>query len=256
MSVPVILGALLLILMVVIGDEKGIKSFFTLIINFAIFFIMLSMIVNQKAPLKTTVIACTAISAFTLFYINGLNRKTISALLSVLGVVLLTLLITYKIAGKIKIQGFSTEQTESIEYLSLYVNLDFTKIIVCEILIGLISAITDTSITIASSMNEIRLNNPDISKKSLFASGMNIGREILGTTVNTLLFAYLGGFMALLIWFSKNNYSRVEIFNSKVFCAEAFQILCSGIGVILIIPITAYVSMHLLGKAAPHPLPE
>lgn len=245
MSVTIVLVIILLFSMVIVGDEKGIKSFVSLCINFSTLFIMLILIAKNHEPIKTTVVTCVIISSITLFYISGFNKKTFAALFSVIIVVLITLLLTLKMADLAKIQGFSPEQADSIEYLSLHVNLDFTKIIICEILIGLISAITDTAITVSSSMNEIYLNNPTITKKELLKSGMNIGRDILGTTINTLLFAYLGGFMALLIWFKIKDYSFPEIINSKVFCSEAFQILCSGIGVVLIIPITAVIAMNM-----------
>jgi len=248
MNVTFILIIILFFSMAIVGEDKGVKAFFSLGINFVILFAMLILIVNRHEPIRTTIFTCALISGVTLFYISGLNKKTLIALFSVIIVVLFTFILTFKIADLAKIQGFSLEQSDSIEYLSLYVKIDFTKIIICEILIGLISAITDTAITISSSMNEIFLNNPTITKKELMKSGMNIGRDILGTTVNTLLFAYFAGFMALLIWLKIKNYSIAEIVNSKVFGAELFQILCSGIGVALIIPVTAFVTNQVYFK--------
>ena len=95
-------------------------------------------------------------------------------------------------------------------------------------------------------MNEIHKSDLLITQKSLFESGMNIGKDILGTMTNTLLFAYIGGFMTLIIYFNELHYSLADILNAKVFCAEVFQILCGGIGIILIIPITAFVSSKIL----------
>jgi len=169
------------------------------------------------------------------------------AFLSVTLVVLLIMLLIFKIATDAKIQGFSSEQSETISYLSLDIQLDFTKIVVCEFLVGLLGAIIDVAISIASSMHEIYNNNKLFtSKTSLLMSGINIGKDILGTMTNTLLFAFVSGFMTLIIWYNKFNYSISDIINNKVFGSEILQILCSGIGIILIIPITALVTARIL----------
>ena len=95
-------------------------------------------------------------------------------------------------------------------------------------------------------MNEIYKNNSFITQHELFKSGMNIGKDVLGTMTNTLFFAYISGFMTLLIYFSELKYSVATIFNAKVFCSEVFQSICCGIGIILIIPITAFITSKLM----------
>lgn len=251
MTVPGALIVVLFVLMTIVGGKRGVKSFFTLLFNFVTLFLMIGLIVFEVDPIKVTVVGSIIISSITLFYINGLNRKTIASLISVTFVVLITLLITYKMGTSAQIQGFSLEQSESISYLALNVRLNFNEIMVCEILLGLLGAIIDVSISISSAMNELYRHNPQITKGSLFGSGVNIGKDILGTMTNTLLFAYIGGFMTLLIWFGKYNYSVMDIINAKVFCAEAYQVLASGIGVILTIPVTAVLTMLILSLKLP-----
>jgi uncharacterized membrane protein len=145
-----------------------------------------------------------------------------------------------------QIQGFSNEQIDTVSFYSLYVQLNFSQIVICEILIGLLGAIIDVSISISSSMNEIYRNNLLITQYELFKSGMNIGKDILGTMTNTLFFAYISGFMTLMIYFNQLKYSLATIINAKVFCSEVFQSICCGIGIILIIPITAFITSKLL----------
>lgn len=246
MNIIFVLLIILLILMTLVGGTRGIKSFFTLILNFFTLFFMLILIGAKIDPIKVTFIGALFISFFSLFLINGFNKKTVSSLLSVMIVILLVMLITYNMGLNAQIQGFSNEQTETIAYLSLYVQLNFAKIVICEILIGLLGAIIDVSISISSSMNEIYKNDPSVTKNSLFKSGMNIGKDILGTMTNTLLFAYISGFMTLIIYFIELNYSLSTIFNEKVFCSEVFQVLSCGIGIILIIPITAFIASRFL----------
>jgi uncharacterized membrane protein len=232
--------------MVMVGGKRGLRSFFTLLINFIILLIMLIFIGNKLDPIKVTVIGCIIITYIILIYINGFNIKTISSLISVTLVVLLTMFMTYKIGNDARIQGFGTEQSETIAFLSLYVQLNFGKIVICQVLIGLLGAIIDVSISISSSMLEIYKSDLSATKHSIFNSGMNIGKDILGTMTNTLLFAYIGGFMTLIIYFNELHYSVGDVLNAKVFCSEVFQILCGGIGIILIIPVTAFITSAIL----------
>ena len=133
-----------------------------------------------------------------------------------------------------------------VSFYSVYVQINFAKIVICEILVGLLGAIIDVSISISSSMNEIYKNDSLITQHELFNSGMNIGKDVLGTMTNTLFFAYISGFMTLIIYLSISKYSLSDIFNMKIFCSEVFQSICCGIGIILIIPITAFVTSKLL----------
>lgn len=248
MNVSWMLLIILFVLMVLFGGKRGLRSFFTLLMNFVILFIMFIFIGSRFDPIKVTVIGCIIITYISLIYINGFNIKTISSLISVTLVVLLTMLITYKIGNDARIQGFGPEQSETLTGLSIYVQLNFGKIVICQVLIGLLGAIIDVSISISSSMFEIYKSDLSETKHRIFKSGMNIGKDILGTMTNTLLFAYIGGFMTLIIYFSELNYSIGDVLNAKVFCSEVFQILCGGIGIILIIPVTAFITSIILSS--------
>ncbi|TCT13871.1 YibE/F-like protein [Natranaerovirga pectinivora] len=248
MNVIPILIIILFVLMLLVGGSRGIRTFFTLFFNFIIFFFMLFFIALSFDPILITIIASIAITYITLFFLNGVNQKTKSSFISVIIVVLITMLITYTMSRNAKIQGFSTEELDSIATLSLYVNLNFSKIILCQILIGLLGGIIDVSISVASAMNEVFRNNPLIEKKDLLKSGLNIGKDILGIMTNTLLFAYMSGFISLMIYFNILKYSFGNMVNSKIFVSEIFQLLIGGIGIILIIPITALITTETLTK--------
>ncbi len=122
------------------------------------------------------------------------------------------------------------------------------KIAAAVIIMSAIASITDIAISIASPMQEAHHHHPEISRKELYRFGLKIGRDVLGTDTNTLFFAFFGSYLALLIWFKDLSYSLGEIVNSKVFSAEMINILCAGIGVALIIPITAWITAYVLVK--------
>ncbi len=226
MNIILILLIILFILMIFIGGKRGMQSFFTLILNFFTLYFMLILIAAKIDPIKTTFVGAIVISFFSLFFLNGFNRKTLSSLMSVIIVILLVMVCVYKTSINSNIQGFSSEQTDLVSFYNLYVQLNFSKIVVCEVLIGLLGAIIDVSISISSSMN--------------------IGKDILGTMTNTLFFAYISSFMTLMIYFKQLHYSLSTIINAKVFCSEFFQSICCGIGIVLIIPLTAFISSNLI----------
>ncbi len=246
MNVIIVLAVILFLLMKIIGKEKGTKSFLSLLINFFIIYVAIILIAHNVNSIVVTILACILISYVSLFYINGKHPKTTAAFLSTLLTLIILFFFIYIIGSATRIQGFSEEEFEEISLYSLFIGTNFTKIVICTIIMSLIGAIIDTAISISSSMNEVYLHNPSISKRELYQSGLNIARDILGTTTNTLYFAFIGGYMALILWMKDLHYSLGTIINSKVFCSEIISILCSSLGVILIIPITAGINSYIL----------
>src|SRR5690349_14432583 len=123
MNIILILLMILLILMTIIGGIRGVQSFFTLILNFFTLFFMLILIGAKIDPIKVTFIGAMIISFFSLFFINGYNKKTVSSLLSVTIVIALVMLTTYEMGINAQIQGFSNEQIETVSFYSLFVQI-------------------------------------------------------------------------------------------------------------------------------------
>ena len=146
------------------------------------------------------------------------------------------------------IQGFGEEETEEMGMFSFYIGLDFVKIAVSVIIMSTIGAITDAAIAIASPMREMHIHHPNIDRKELFQFGISIGRDILGTSTNTLFFAFFGSYLALILWFKDLSYSLGEVINSKVFSSEMITICCSAIGVTSVIPVTAWITAYFLTR--------
>ncbi len=237
-----ILGIILLLLMLYIDKKRGIKLFIGIILNFIILMILFYFMALGFNPIICSLIGCLLVSYIILYFINGDNIKSKSSFQSILIVLIILALLIFVITNLTRIAGFGEEAYEEINMFSYDVNLDFTNISIALILIGLIGVTVDASIAISSALYEVHINNINLSKKELFKSGMNIGKDILCTSINTLLFAFLSEFMTLIIWFYTCNYSFLEIINSKTFAAEFIKILFSGIGCVLIIPITAYIT--------------
>ncbi|WP_400244130.1 YibE/F family protein [Niallia sp. JL1B1071] len=249
MNVLVVLGIILFILMSIIGGQKGVSSFFALFFNFSVVIIITVFMTNPNInPIILTLFASIVISCINLFYINGVNIKTKTAFLSTMITIILLLVFILYLSNKAMIQGFGVEELEELSMFSLNIGVDFIKIGTSVIIMSTIGAITDTAMAISSPMREIHFHNPHISKGELYKAGLSIGKDILGTSTNTLFFAFFGGYIALLIWFKDLSYSIGEIINSKIFSAEMITILSAGTGVTLVIPITAWITAYFLVK--------
>lgn len=243
-----ILIILLFLLMIYIDKKRGIKLFLSLIMNFAVLMIVFYLIALGLNPIICSLIGCFIVSTIILFYVNGENIKTKVSFKSIIIVLLILALLIIGMTYISRIAGFGYESYEEINMFSYDVNINYTDIAISLILISLIGATVDASIAISSALYEVYENNKDLSKKELFISGMNIGKDILCTTTNTLLFAFLGDFMTLVIWFSQGNYTILEIINNKTFVSEIIRILFSAIGCFIVIPTTAYMMARTLKR--------
>ena len=243
-----ILSIILFLLLLIIGGKRGIKTYVMIYINLFLIMGLIILVGWGFDPLIVTFINVVITSLIILFFLNGYNKKTISSFISVILILLLFMGITYIFGNLIYIQGYSEETIESIGYVTYNTGLNMLKLTDSIIIIGLIGNIIDTSIAISSALYEVHENNPKLSIKELFYSGMNIGKDILGTTTNTLFFAFIGGTMSLLVYFIDYKYTIMGLINSKVFALYFTKIVLSGIASFIIIPLTSYISSIIYKK--------
>ncbi len=237
-----ILILILLILMLYIDRKRGIKLFISICLNFLILIVLFYLISLGMDSVIISLLGCFLLSVIILYFVNGKNVKTEAAFISIVIVLVILAVFIFGITKMSRIAGFGYESFEEINMFSYDVKIDFTNIAVSLVLISLIGATTDAAIAISSALYEVYDNNRNLSKRELFLSGISIGKDILCTTTNTLLFAFLGEFMTLVIWFAKGNYSFFDIVNAKTFCSEFIKILFTAIGCVMIIPISSYVT--------------
>lgn len=246
------LSAILFVLIAIIGRGKGVKTFCSAYAN--LLFILLSafLIVTGANPIAVGLVFSAVFSMITLFWVNGRNQKTVASFLSVLIVLGLTGLFIWWLGAKSNISGFPPEYSEEIaeaDIASSNTQINFFDVFIAVILMGLIGSITDAALDAATTVNEIYQNNQGMSVPELFVSGLNVGGDILGTMVNTLFFAFWGTFMGYFIWHQGDPMGRV--LNGKAFAFEYIRIAFSGLGCILVIPISCITTILLLKKFPP-----
>lgn len=235
-----LLSLIFFILLIVVGRLRGFKTFITFFLNLFLIMLYIRFMTIGINAIVLAVIVCVLAALITLFILNGSNVKTKSSFISIMIVLSLVLLITFLIGYFSNIQGFPVEDVESIGYYSHDINYNMTYVIIGMYLICTIGTIIDTSISVSSAMNEVYENNKKINQKELYLSGMNVGRDILSTTINTLYFAVISSFIGFFMWFYSVSFPFLEV--SKSFVKSVIELLLAFIASILIIPITSYIS--------------
>ncbi|GHP13657.1 membrane protein [Lentilactobacillus fungorum] len=242
------LGIVLLALMVLVGGKQGITSFLSMVVNFGILFFSIVLIAFHLPPIIVTVVASVVLLSITIFWSSASDNASITAFQASCVILVLLIAIIIPIEYWAQVGGFGLEDSEELEGLSIYVGIDFTKIAIATAILSSLGAIAEAAIAIASGLDEIVTQHRQITGDALFADGVFIGKQIIGTAVNTLFFGFFGSALALFIWFYGLNYSLGEIINDKIFAAELIAIVVSLIGVVLTIPITTWMMSFRLKR--------
>lgn len=177
--------------------------------------------------------------------VYGFDKKALAAILgSTLGTVL-TATLSVVFVNLFKIHGAVMSYSESLLY-SGYQHLHLTNIFIASIFIASSGALMDVAVDITSAVNELIEKNPSLSRKEAILSGMTVGRAIMGTMTTTLLLAYSGGYIALLMVFMAQGTPIVNILNLKYVSSEILHTLIGSFGLITVAPFTALTSGFLL----------
>lgn len=242
------LSVILFGLMVSIGGMNGARSFLSLFLNFLMLFFTIILITGGFPPVAVTLINGIIILAITIFLGDDNTQVTETAFYASLIVLIILVLLIIPVEHLAAVQGFGAEDSEEIEAFSLLVGANFMQIAISTAIFSTLGAIAEGAIAISAGLNKIVEQTPTIDLKKLYAAGISIGKHIIGTTFNTLFFGFFGGFLALFILLVQTHATFADIINDKIFVAELIMILFSIIGVILSVPITAWVLIQKLKK--------
>lgn len=239
-------------LMVIIGRLKGVASVVSLsITGVAIIFVLLPGILKGYNPILLTVVVCAGVTAITLTLIGGISVKTISAFIGTTGGVIIAGLLALLVGNAAQLTGFSDDEMYMLQFIPQAVDLDYRGLLFAGMIIGALGAVMDVGMSIASAIDEIKKANRSLGFRELFNAGMNVGRDIMGTMSNTLILAYTGGALPLLLLFLAYDMSYLKIINLDLIATEVVRALTGSIGLIISIPITALVAGLLFNRVRP-----
>jgi uncharacterized membrane protein len=238
---------LFLLVLWLIGGKNGFKSALSLIFTFVcIIFLYLPMIYKGCSPFSAAVVVVILTTIVTMYLISGYTVKTLSAILgTVCGVIIAGIFATGfgYFAG---ISGFNVSDIESLLFVAQMTHIQIGGLLFSGILIASLGAVMDIGISVSSTINEIYENNPTMTKKQLFTSGIKVGRDIIGTMANTLILAFTGGSLSVLILNYAYNLPYLQIINSYSLGIEIMQGISGSLGVVLTAPLVSLIASQLV----------
>lgn len=241
----IILG-LFLGLLLLVGGKKGIKAILSLCItSFLVFFMLVPAILNNYPPIPSAVVIALIATMLTMAVVGGINLKSLAASIGTIISVSLAGIVALLVIYLAPLTGFH-DQESAMLWMSRS-DLDFTGILAAAVIIGALGAVMDVGMSIASSISEFKNVNPDLEPKELIKSGMNVGKDIMGTMANTLILAYIGGAFSLVLLAA--NAPLLKLINLNSIATEITSAITGSIGIVLCVPITAVISAYLIGHA-------
>ncbi|MFH1762336.1 MAG: YibE/F family protein [bacterium] len=233
------------LLLIIVGGMKGFKSLISLIITIGlIFFILFPLTLWGFNPLLVSILISGLVSLIVFWIIGGKSTKSISASAGTLLGVSIAGILAFIVGNMMHLSGMSSEESRILLY-SMNLQINYQGLLFGSILIGALGAIMDIGMSIASSVDEIHKVHPESNFENLFKAGMNVGKDVMGTMSNTLILAYTGSSLPLLLLLIANNMSIDKIMNMEIIAVEAVRALSGSIGLVMCIPITAFVSAWL-----------
>lgn len=246
---PMLFGLLAVFaaLLIIIGGRKGVMALLGLAYTLlSIWLIQMPMTLRGADPVLTAILIVALTTAASLFLLTGWSKKTLCASLGCVGGVAVAGLFA-SVAGMISpFNGFNTGEAEELVLRAFDYDLHISGLFVSGILIASLGAVMDVAMSIASSCWELRELNPGLPRAALFRSGMNIGRDAMGTMANTLILAFAGSSLNTLLLLRVYDYPFIQIFNTDAIAAELIRGVAGSIGIILTVPLVALLSARVM----------
>ena len=234
--------SLFVVLLLIIGGFNGLKTLLSLIIAVAmIFFGYIPLIIRGVNPIPASLGISIPVVIITLVIISGRNIKTLVAIIGTSLGVIISGILAFVFGNFAHLTGLADDSSISLAYIPQFRNLDYKGILFGTILIGAIGAIMDVAISIASALYEISTLDKNITGKNMIISGMNIGKDMMGSMSNTLILAYVGTTLHLIILFIVYKIRFIEIINLDSIATEIIRAMAGSIGLIITIPMTVVI---------------
>lgn len=237
----VILG-LFLLLVVVFAGWQGIRALLSLGISLAaIIFLLVPALLSGYSPALASLVISAGILAIILFFTHGFKPHVTIAFLGTVTAVAVTCLIAWLSVSWLRLTGFSSDASVYLNF-STGGALDFSGLLLGSIIIGLLGVLDDVSITQASVVHELRRANSNLNWRELYVRAIRVGRDHVGSLVNTLALAYVGAALPLVLLYARAESSFLTSINQEVIASELVRIIIGSIGLVLAVPLTTIIA--------------
>lgn len=228
------------ILMILAGGKKGARALLGLLFTLLnLWYILIPLILRGVSPILATILIAAYTSAGAMFLLTGYTKKTLCAFLGCVGGVLAAGVFAWIITLLTPINGFNMSEAEEMVLRASDSPLKISGLLISGILLSALGALMDTSMSIVSALHEVYEQKPSLTRKQIFRLGMNIGRDAMGTMANTLILAFVGSALNLLILFQVYEYPMIQILNSDMIVIEILQGVAGSVGIIATTPLVA-----------------
>ncbi|MDD9138663.1 YibE/F family protein [Fructobacillus sp. CRL 2054] len=248
MNAIFVLILLLLISLLFVGGKQGALTFLGLFLNCILIFLLITLVnwgftAMVVLPIMSVLILSVAI------YLSAGRQKVLAITWKTSVLVLLLIMVLACLAQHLgHLQGYTLENSDELEGLSLAVGIDFSNLAIIVMVISALGAIAEAAMAVTADLFEVVERTPEISLDNLKKQGTTIGSQILGTAMNTLFFGMLGANIPLLVWFFRLHYSAAEFMNGKLLIFEVVTMLLGMIGIMCSIKVAIFFVEHAFHK--------
>jgi len=234
------LGFLFVVCVLFFGGKKGFNTILSLVFTCtAIFAVFVPAILSGKNIYLMSLLVCAFITVMTPLIVIGYNKKSLASIAGCAGGVIIAGIISIVMDKVLHLTGIVDEHSRYLINLPGDLQLNLNAVIFAGIIIGAVGAVMDVSISISSALWEVKEKAKTIKFKELLNSGFNIGRDIMGTMADTLILAYIGCSLSVVLLLSVFSGSFYTLFNSEMIAVEILQALAGSFGILFAMPLTA-----------------
>lgn len=249
MGAEALLALLFAALLILFAGRTGIRAILSFVLTILMLWkVLVPLYLKGFNPILIGLAITLGLTILIISLVYGFDRRSLSAVSGASLGVLVTCLLGAAFTDLFKIHGAVMQSSESLLYAG-YQDLNLTRIFMASIFIGASGAVMDLSVDITSAVNEVVEKRPDIGWREAVKSGMNVGRAAMGTMTTTLLLAYSGGYVALLMVFMAQGTPVQHILNYKYVAAEIIHTVVGSFGLVTVAPFTALTSGWLLTRS-------
>lgn len=244
------LAVFFVLLLIFVGGSRGLRSLVALVVTcLGLICVMIPMILHGFSPILASILACIFSIAVTLVVVYGFSTKSLAAALGSVGGVLVSGIIVLIMNSVMNMTGVIDDDSMYLAMASSEIGaINLNGVLFAAIIVGVLGGAIDVSVSIASALEELKENAPDITGAQLMKSGVNIGVDIMGASLNTLILSYVGGAIHVMLIFYAYQFEPKMVFNDEMIACELLRALAGSSALLFTVPITAFVSAMLMSK--------
>lgn len=255
LDAELILLGLFALLLVAFGGWTGIKALLSFVFSaVAIWKLLIPALLLGYDPILVSLGLTALLTAVIVFLVAGVTRMGLTACLGAFLGIATSCVLAFVFTAKLKVHGAVMPFSETLLY-SGFGHLNLTRIFVSAVFLAASGAVMDLAMDVAASQNELICRRPDLTRREVLASGLSVGRAVVGTMTTTLLFAYSGGYITLLMAFMAQGIPLENIFNLVFVSAEILKTLVGSFGLVAVAPFTALAGALLHARREPRLCP-